>query len=189
MSTMYVNSEQWKPVPGYEGILEASSYGRVRSVSRIVNSSSGAKRTIAGKVLAQKPGKTGYLRIGPSYGGTQLAHRLVALAWVPNPDGFPVINHIDGNKANNLPINLEWCTQTHNMQHAHRIGLARGMDLGKGDLSIASKLTEEKVARIKARLENGERGIDLAREFGVVKSTIYEISAGRSWGHVNADLR
>jgi len=106
------------------------------------------------------------------------------MAFIPNPHGLPVINHIDGNKANNRVENLEWCTQADNLRHAHRTGLARGMDLKKGDLSIASKLTSAQVSVIKRRLKEGHRSIDLAREFGVVKGTIAEIKAGRSWGHI-----
>lgn len=186
MSTAYVNSEQWKPVPGYEGRLEASNLGRIRSVTRVVPTSFGKSRTIVGKILSERPGTTGYHRIWPTGTGTQLVHRLVAMTWVPNPRNCPVINHIDGVKTNNHPSNLEWCTQKENMQHAHRIGLARGMDLRKGDLSIAAKLTEAKVAVIKRRLLNGERAIDLSKEYGVCKGTIGELKAGRSWGHVHA---
>jgi hypothetical protein len=52
-------------------------------------------------------------------------HRLVALAWIPNPHGLPEINHLDGVKANNDASNLEWCTTLENLQHARRMGLYR----------------------------------------------------------------
>lgn len=183
---MNEGGEDWKEVPGYEGILEASNLGRVRSMDRIVKTSFGKTRKSPGKILSERPGSCGYHRIWPTGTGTQLVHRLVAKTWVPNPQDLPVINHLDGVKTNNHPSNLEWCTQKENMQHAHRTGLARGMDLGRGDLSIAAKLSEAKVAAIKRRLLNGERAVDLSREYGVNKNTIAELKAGRSWGHVHA---
>ncbi len=176
--------EEWRDVPGLEGKYQASSLGRIRSLDRLVPTCYGAKRTVRGRVLSSRPGASGYVRIPPKVFGTQFVHRLVAMAFIPNPHGLPVINHIDGNKANNRVENLEWCTQADNLRHAHRTGLARGMDLKKGDLSIASKLTSAQVSVIKRCLKEGHRSIDIAREFGVVKGTIAEIKAGRSWGHI-----
>ena len=50
-------------------------------------------------------------------------HRLVAKAFIPNPNNYPVVNHIDGNPLNNKVENLEWCTQSHNCKESHRLGL------------------------------------------------------------------
>lgn len=187
LSSQY--GEDWRDVTGYVGILQASNYGRLRTVRRSVKTCYGSTRVVNPRLIAERPGKSGYLRVHRNYGGTQFAHRLVALAWVANPHELPCINHIDGNKSNNHPDNLEWCTQSENASHAHRIGLSSGMDLQKGDLSIASKLREAQVVEIKQRLAVGDRSIDLAREFGVCKGAIAEIKAGRSWGHVNVDVR
>ena len=193
MSEIILNSEPalqsfigelWRDVPGYVGVLQASNHGRIRTVERRVPTCYGAMRTVRQRVVAQRPGKMGYVRLAPSYGGTALAHRLVALAWVPNPNQLPVINHIDGIKHNNHPSNLEWCTQERNVQHALDMGLAAPKRPGKGDDSPASKLTSEKVAEIKRRLAAGERSIDLSRMFGVTKGAIGEIKAGRAWGHI-----
>jgi hypothetical protein len=57
-------------------------------------------------------------------------HRMVALAWIPNPDALPEINHLDGVKANNNADNLEWCTTEHNHQHARRLGLYKSRPSG-----------------------------------------------------------
>ena len=182
-----MNNEVWKSVPGFEGYYEASNIGRIRTVDRIGKTCYGADRKLNGKLVAQNSGKKGYLRVSSRIHGVMLVHRLVALTWIQNPDALPVINHIDGNKENNRIENLEWCTQSYNMKHAHRNGLAKGMVLLKGDKSIAAKLTERKVANIKFRLLHGDRAVDLAKEYGVNKNTIAELKAGRSWSHVNAD--
>lgn len=72
-----------------------------------------------------KPYKTrkGYLRIMLSNKKRYLIHRLVAQAFIPNPENAPQVNHIDGNKQNNSVYNLEWCTQSENMQHCLKTGL------------------------------------------------------------------
>ena len=109
-------SEIWKDVVGYEGFYQVSNKGNVYSVER--TRSLGRKR--GGRIL--KPGydKDGYLRVNLCKNGkqkTRFIHRLVAGAFVPNPNGYSEINHRDENKVNNYANNLEWCTREHNMNH------------------------------------------------------------------------
>lgn len=69
----------------------------------------------------------GYATVGIKVGNVSKAHkvhRLVAEAFIPNPDNLPFVNHIDGNKLNNHVHNLEWCTASHNVSEAYRLGLA-----------------------------------------------------------------
>lgn len=120
-------NEIWKPVPGYEGRFEVSSLARVRSLSRKVTTCGRDKktwttRTIAGRILKGCTSSQ-YIRISLS-NKHEMLHRFVALAFVPNPNNYPHVNHIDGNKHNNLPENLEWCTHAMNMKHANEIGLS-----------------------------------------------------------------
>jgi hypothetical protein len=77
-----------------------------------------------GEVFSKKSNKirkagnrNGYLTVNLGGGKQQSVHRLVALAFLPNPEGYPMVNHIDGVKTNNKVENLEWCTQSHNIQH------------------------------------------------------------------------
>lgn len=110
-------AEVWKPVVGYEGLYEVSSLGRVRSIPHDVPCVCG-RRTVPGRVLCPSKSKTTqYMSVCLSDGNrkkTYLVHRLVALAFLPNPNKYPAINHKDENKENNCVSNLEWCTPIYN---------------------------------------------------------------------------
>jgi hypothetical protein len=89
----------------------------------------GEIRSRFGRVIKQQSCKAGYLRVelwSDGVGKKYLVHRLLAKAFVPNPLGKPQVNHIDGNKANNALVNLEWVTQSENQFHAYQAGLQRG---------------------------------------------------------------
>jgi hypothetical protein len=109
--------EIWKDVPEYEGIYQVSNLGNVRSLNYNNN-----KKT---KEICKKKHKTGYLNVvlcKNSEKKNKGVHRLVALAFIPNPNNYPCVNHIDTNKANNNVENLEWCTHSQNTQHAIKHG-------------------------------------------------------------------
>lgn len=123
-------------------------------------------------VKPQKNGK-GYLRV--SIGGKlQFVHRLVATAYVQNPENKPCVNHKDGDKTNNCAENLEWVTNHENSIHASESGL-----LKKEQRHPFAKLTRQQVSFIKAHdeISSGE----LAKLFGVTRSTINAIRKGKTW--------
>lgn len=105
--------EEWRLISGYENYL-VSDIGRVKN-----------RRT--GQIL--KPGMSRwYLQVGLYKNGPRKGlrvHRLVAQAFIPNPDNLPEVNHINGDKTDNRAINLEWCTSSENGKHAYRIGLRK----------------------------------------------------------------
>lgn len=102
--------EEWKNVIGYEGLYEVSNKGNVRNVRR-------------NKLLRLQKNQ-GYIRVGLSKNGIKTwlrVHRLVAQAFLPNPDNLPQINHKDEDKTNNSVDNLEWCTAKYNNTYGTRI--------------------------------------------------------------------
>lgn len=116
--------EIWKDVPSFEGLYKVSNLGRVASYDRKVNYKHYGKiATKKGKVLSPKVSNTGYLEVTlcDAHGKCHYCrvHRLVAIAFLPNPNNYQVINHIDENKQNNCIYNLEWCSNRENIEKYH----------------------------------------------------------------------
>lgn len=92
-----------------------------------------------------------------------------------------VVNHIDGNKANNLPDNLEEITLAENTQHAYNTGLAKGK---AGESNSQAKLSEEEASKIPKLRANGMSVRQIASQYGVSVKTIYAILTGKRWKHL-----
>lgn len=105
-------------------------------------------------------------------------HRLLAIAFIPNPNNYPMVNHIDGDKHNYSLDNLEWCTNDQNMKHAQRTGL-----LVKGRQVHTNILDEIQVKTIFYCREVSDK--NLAKYFGIDSSNIYRIRKGDNWKHLN----
>ena len=108
--------EEWKEIPGYEGLYEVSNTGQVRSLDRYDNRNCFRK----GKVLSPGKDTNGYLQVILSCNGKHKSikvHRLIAQAFIPNPDNLPEINHKNEDKTNNRVDNLEWCDATYNINY------------------------------------------------------------------------
>ena len=115
--------EIWKPVVGYEGYYEVSSFGRVRSVDHYANTGirHSEKRLVKGHVLKQHRKRKGYLSVDLSKANevkTILVHKLVATAFLPKDEWDTQVNHINCNTSDNRVENLEWCTGAENRAHA-----------------------------------------------------------------------
>lgn len=113
--------EKWLPVPidGFGEAYAISSYGRVRSLDRWV-SPKGHIQLCKGRILNQHIASAGYLCVVLSYNGKKIreyVHRLVAMAFIRNPNNLPEVNHRDRNPLNNNRRNLEWCTHEYNVRY------------------------------------------------------------------------
>lgn len=110
-------------------------------------------------------------------------HRMVAIAFIENPDNKEYVNHIDGNKLNNCVDNLEWVTASENSIHAVATGLSP-----IGEAKTLAKLTEKDVLEIQAAFEAGEKDFVLAKKYGVTSGVISSIRLGKTWKHVSGKV-
>jgi hypothetical protein len=105
------NCAEWRSVAGYEGMYEIHWRGIVRNAA-------------TKHVLSPGLGGVGYFTVSLNH-KSYTVHRLVALNYIPNPEGKEMVNHIDGNKKNNHLANLEWATRSENEKHGHALGLKK----------------------------------------------------------------
>jgi hypothetical protein len=166
------NTEQWKPILGFEGFYEISSQGRVRSVDRIIHDRL-RDRLLKGKIIVAglDSKHLGYKHCTLYKEGkavTIKVHRLVAQAFIPNPNNYPIINHKDYNPSNNNVENLEWCTYKYNSNYGN-IGEKRGTKIAQlgesgeilrvfGSVREAARLYGVHDTAIFHAIERGQRG-------------------------------
>lgn len=171
---------EWRAIAGYEGLYEVSDDGHVRSLTRYVKKRTGVIAPVAGRVLKAAPSRRGYLAVSlwrENAGKTREVHRLVAIAFVPNPLGLPEVDHIDSVRKNNSAANLTWCTRSENLQRAHARGVTRAVINPKR----APKLTIDAVLAIRSRREQGESYGKIGRDFDISRAYAREICLGVVW--------
>ena len=174
--------EVWKDINGYEGIYLISNLGRVKILPRI-------KINKGGCIISKEK----FLKIwksGDGYSGVALysdkqkkylLHRLLATAFILNPDNNPCINHINGIKNDNRLDNLEWCTVSENTQHSFDTGLQKP---AIGETNAMSKLTEKQVLEIKQRLNSGESCNSISILYNISRMAVSHIKNNRRWKHL-----
>ncbi len=117
--------ENWKDIEGYEGLYQISDLGRVKSLERKVKHSRGGLQIVKERILKHVikiSNYRSYYRVVLSKNGnhkTVKIHRLVALAFIDNPENKMQVNHVDNNPLNNCASNLEWMTNRENVTHGY----------------------------------------------------------------------
>ena len=153
--------EEFRPVIGYEGLYEVSSTGRIKSCERLVRTKNGYNK-IKEKFIVQKDDTHGYLCVN-LWKNNKLTHfkvhRLVASAFIPNPNNLRDVNHIDEDKYNNNINNLEWSSHKDNLNYGSRN--ERANNTRSKEVSQYDKVTNELLATYKnAYIADGITGIN-----------------------------
>lgn len=144
--------ETWKSIAGYEGLYEVSNRGQVRSVVRTSKRNGNTTKTVQSTVLRIQQQSNGYLKVSLCKDGKARdfrVHRLVASAFIPNPDNLPEVNHLNEDKSDNRVENLCWSSHRDNIMHGTQLkrgvanrnqrGELNGMFGRKGALSPVAK--------------------------------------------------
>lgn len=174
--------EEWKDIEGYEGHFQVSSKGRVKSLKRTIKKKSGMEMRIQERIRKPHFTKDGYLRIRlvvDSKGENFLVHRLVATAFIENPENKKEVNHINEIKDDNEARNLEWVTREENVEHSawYLDNMHRANEVKVSVLSPCGK--KSSYDSIKQMAENMDIKIPTAHSY-VQKSKA--LSAGRFEG-------
>lgn len=177
-----MSHEKWKPMPGFEGHYLISSYGNVWSIR-------------SSRLLRLKETPYGYLRVTPSVNGLRrdcAVHRLVALAFIPNPENKPTVNHINENKKDNRVENLEWATMAEQNVHGTRIERAaantdwKNRRIDYGDVAAKHDYHNINRKQMKPVLQFDRRGIFIACYDGVAEAAR---TVGIGAGHICCCLK
>ena len=183
MSEKGPEGEVWRDVPGYEGLYQVSTLGRVKSVPKAVRYGFNF-RYVRAKILKPRPDEAGYLQVVLCKGKTHrqfMVHRLVLEAFVgPCPEGMEGCHHPDNDITNCKLTNLRWDTHKANCADKEQAGTVR-----RGEDHKMAKLTEAQVREIRDKYATGEFSQDqLAKEYGISPYSISLVVRKKTWRHI-----
>jgi len=166
--------EIWKDIAGFEGLYQVSNLGNVK---RLIS-----ERVFEERLIGRNIDRYGYVKRvlskeGKMYFFTE--HRLVAIAFIDNPNNKATVNHKNGIKTDNRVENLEWHTNSENMSHAIETGLKDQ----KGIKHHKCKLTEEQVLEIR-KIGFSETRMSLSKKYGISRTNVLGIIRGKFWKHL-----
>lgn len=172
--------EEWRAVPGYEGLYEVSNLGGVRSLDRVAYRKNGTPLKF--KAALKKPSRhgEGYQQTTVTKDGktTQmLVHVMVARAFIPNPYKLPQVNHKDGDRWNPVSSNLEWVTPQGNIVHARNSGRLHGYT----NRNRRFKLDPQRVRAIRMASADGESQERIGARFGVSRRCVGMVVNYKRW--------
>ena len=181
--------EVWKDIKNYEGIYQVSNLGRIKALERVWYSgrNKSCRKERPEHIMRYRVGVgTGYCLIKLTKDGKEqhcLIHRLVAEAFIPNPNNLPEVNHKDGNKENNRIDNLEWVTSRENKIHAQKNNLIKP----RVQFKTRVYLTEKQIKWIRLNYiprDSEFGGSALAKKFNVDRSVITNIIQGHTFKNI-----
>lgn len=165
----------WKTYPDYP-FIEVNQFGQVRTRDRYVPLKNGGKRFIKGRILKQQLDNHGYMFIQFNVDKKKIVlrvHRIVAVAFIPNPNNLPEVNHRDNNPANNTVSNLEWCTRKYNIAYREKFGVpAKEASRVLRKSLIAINLETFKALLFDSQTEAG-------RQLGIDRSDVNKVVRGQ----------
>lgn len=171
-----ISENQWVSI--IPGKYEININSCIRSVSRI--DSMGRKQ--GGFIIKQTIGREGYYRVALRISDkqtTHFVHRLLSIAFIPNHDNKPCINHINSNRLDNSLSNLEWVTTSENNSHAHRFG---GQSKYYGEKHHQSKLTWALVNEIRDKYIKGVYTLkQISKDYTISVGSIYALLTHKTW--------
>lgn len=170
---------EWVGIEGHDD-YEVSVFGEVRcKVFREFSSRPFPANSLVKQVKSTNGYMRAALRVAPGKQKLALVHRLVAIAFLPNPENLPQVNHKDGDKTNNCVENLEWCTAKENRRHAVDIGL---QTFRQGEDSSYVVHTEEMILKIlDMHFIESLKAREISEITGIHKNYIYLILKGKIW--------
>lgn len=180
--------EIWKDIEGYGGSYKISNKGRVKSLNRTIYKR-GYPYNIKGKFIKQVFRKSKqenrYFGVGLYRDGKSknyYVHRLVAKAFISNPENKPTVNHKDGDRFNNCVGNLEWATQQENIQHSWDNGMSTPHHKIKGENHPKSKLKKEDVLFIRKCAKTNEMNtLELSIKYNISTRHVNNLKKGKYW--------
>lgn len=182
--------EQWKDIKGYEGYYQVSNTGKVRSLERIIKAYIKSQEyvTLKGRELKISLTTRRYPYVALTIDNKPKkysVHRLMAEAFIPNPDNKPQVNHKDGNKLNFTDLNnLEWCTASENSQHAVNTGLLK---CTVGDKNPKCKYTDEQIKEIFRLNQEGFSGVEISDKLLIPKTSVLRYLNNKVKSYVKID--
>lgn len=173
------NRELWRNINWGAGNFKISSKGRVKSISRIVENGI-RPRLKKERFLKIGYNTDGYPQVQLNFEGKykmQRVHRLIAAAFIPNPENKPYVNHKNGIKTDNRIENLEWCTGSENQLHAFRTGLRKQKT---GESHHNARLKDTDIPKIRKLLKSFTQR-KVAKMFNVSQTTIKNINLNKTY--------
>jgi hypothetical protein len=184
LSSKSLEGEVWLPIDGYEGRYDVSSLARVRSLVKGNSRAGGVVKRKIPLIRKQKINTSGYYEvrlISSEKDETLRVHRIVGIAFIPNPDNLPEINHLKG-KLDNRPTSIEWSSSSNNQKHAYKNGFR--VPLG-GEKNPKCRLSEKQVLEI---FNSNETRIELSEKYNISIYTISHIRRGSTWSYLTGKI-